>query len=288
MNRDKKSFKQGMMGQVLHRLAKNKTAMVALGVIIIEVIIALIAPYIVPYDYASVNVTDRYIAPCAQHLFGTDGMGRDMFSRVIYGTRYSLTIGFCATLLGVLLGMVLGAIAGYFGGMTDNLVMRGLDILQAIPGMLLMIVLAAVLGTGVTVTVIALAIGTAAGNARLFRASILNIRSMEYIEASQSINCSAVRTIVRHIVPNALSPMIVSMTMGMAGCIVTAAALSFIGLGVSAPLPEWGALLSAARTDMRMYPYLVIFPGLAIMITVFALNMLGDGLRDALDPKLKD
>lgn len=288
MSKKGKNKKQGMIRQVLSRLMKNKTAMFALIVIVFLVIIAFIAPWIVPYDYAAVNITDRYMAPCAQHLFGTDNMGRDLFSRVIYGTRYSLSIGFSATLLGTLLGMVLGAIAGYFGKSTDNIIMRGLDILQAIPGMLLMIVLAAVLGTGFTVTIIALSIGTAAGNARLFRASILNIRSMEYIEAAQSINCSTIKTIIRHIVPNALSPMIVSFTMGMAGNIVVAATLSFIGLGVQAPLPEWGALLSAARTDMRLYPYLVIFPGLAIMITVFALNMLGDGLRDALDPKLKN
>lgn len=288
MSKKGKNKKQGMIRQVLSRLMKNKTAMFALIVIVFLVIIAFIAPWIVPYDYAAVNITDRYMAPCAQHLFGTDNMGRDLFSRVVYGTRYSLSIGFSATLLGTLLGMVLGAIAGYFGKSTDNIIMRGLDILQAIPGMLLMIVLAAVLGTGFTVTIIALSIGTAAGNARLFRASILNIRSMEYIEAAQSINCSTIKTIIRHIVPNALSPMIVSFTMGMAGNIVVAATLSFIGLGVQAPLPEWGALLSAARTDMRLYPYLVIFPGLAIMITVFALNMLGDGLRDALDPKLKN
>lgn len=288
MSKAKSEKKQGMMRQVLGRLAKNKTAMFALVILCILVIIAIIGPWIVPYDYSAVNITDRYMFPCAKHLFGTDSMGRDLFSRVIYGTRYSLSIGFTATLVGTLLGMVIGAIAGYFGKTTDNIIMRGLDIIQAIPGMLLMIVLAAVLGTGFTVTIIALSIGCAAGNARLFRAAILNIRSMEYIEAAQSINCSTAKTIVKHIVPNALSPMIVSFTMGMAGNIVVASTLSFIGLGVQAPIPEWGALLSTARTDMRLYPYLVIFPGLAIMITVFALNMLGDGLRDALDPKLKN
>lgn len=282
------SRKKAMSGQVLARLMKNKMAMFALIILIIEVIIAVIAPMIIPYDYASIDVLNRFASPSAAHLFGTDEMGRDLFSRVIYGSRYSLSIGVVATFLGVLFGMILGAVSGYFGGTVDNLIMRALDILQAIPGMLLMIVMAAVMGTGVPVTILALAIGNMAGNARLFRASILNVRSAEYIEASQSINCSTFRTIVHHVVPNAISPMLVSVTMSIAGCIVTAAALSFIGLGVQSPTPEWGALLSAGRTNMRMYPYLVIFPGLAIMITVFALNMLGDGLRDALDPKLKN
>ncbi len=288
MNTTKGKFKNSEAGQVLSRLRKNKTAMFALAIILIEILIAILSPLIIPYDISAVNISERYQFPSAAHWFGTDNMGRDLFSRLLYGGRYSLTIGFLATLFGTLLGMLLGAIAGFFGGTADNLIMRGLDILQAIPGMLLMIVLAAVLGTGVGVTIIALTIGAMAGNARLFRATILNIRSMEYIEASRSINCSSAKIILSHIVPNALSPMIVSMSMGMAGNIVVCAALSFIGLGVQAPTPEWGALLSASRADMRSYPYLVIFPGLAIMITVFALNMFGDGLRDAMDPKLKN
>ena len=288
MAKGTKKKKNSMALQVFKRLIKNKTALVALIILLLEVLIAVLAPWIIPYDYAEINVVNRYIEPCAEHLFGTDNMGRDLFSRVIYGARYSLSIGMTANLLGVLIGMILGAVAGYFGGMVDNLIMRFLDILAAIPGMLLMIVMAATMGTGVPVTIIALAIGTAAGNARLFRASILNVRSAEYIEAAQSINCSTFRTIVKHITPNAFSPMIVSITMGVAGCIITSAALSFMGLGVQSPTPEWGALLSAGRADMRMYPYLVLFPGLAIMITVFCLNMLGDGLRDALDPKLKN
>ena len=286
--KSKGKFRNSMFGQVVYRLSRNRMAMFALAILLIEVILAIIAPLIIPYDIAAINVKERYQEPSAQHLFGTDKMGRDLFSRLLYGGRYSLLIGFLSTLFGTLLGMLLGAVAGYFGGRADNLIMRGLDIYQAIPGMLLMIVLAAVLGTGVEVTIIALTIGCAAGNARLFRASILNIRSMEYIEASQSINCSPAKIILSHIVPNAMSPMIVSFTMGMAINIVVCAALSFIGLGVQPPTPEWGALLSDSRADMRMHPYLVIFPGLAIMITVFALNMFGDGLRDAMDPKLKN
>lgn len=279
--------KQGTLQQVFRRLIKNKAAMLGLIIFAIEVGMAVIAPLIIPYDYAKVSVSERYMNPCMAHIFGTDSMGRDLFSRIIYGTRYSLIIGLGATALGTLGGMVIGSIAGYFGGKTDNLTMRFLDIIQAIPGMLLTIVLAAVLGNGLGVTIIALSVGIITGSARLFRASILNIRTSEYIEAAQSINCSKLRIIISHIVPNALSPMIVSATMCMADSIVSAAALSFLGLGVQSPTPEWGALLADGRGTMQLYPYLVIFPGIAIMITVFSLNMLGDGLRDALDPKMK-
>ena len=285
--KNKKIKKLGTRNQIFRRLLKNKSAMIGLSIFTVEVIIAILAPMIIPYDYASGIVKDRFMGPCIQHLFGTDNMGRDLLSRVIYGSRYSLTIGVLSTLLGMLLGMFMGAVSGYFGGIADSVIMRILDILQSIPGMLLNIVLAAVMGTGVPVTIIALAIGTTAGCARMFRATILNVRTAEYIEASQSINCSKLRIILHHIVPNAISPMIVLATMGTANAIVNAAALSFIGLGVQAPTPEWGALLSAGRESMRLYPYLVIFPGLAIMITVISLNMLGDGLRDAMDPKLK-
>lgn len=280
--------KRSQIVDVFLRLLHNKAAVLGLIIFIIELILAFAAPVIIPYDYAEMNPAIRYTKPCADHLFGTDNMGRDMLSRILYGARYSLTIGITSTLAGTFSGMVVGAIAGYFGGTVDNLIMRLLDVIQAIPGMLLTIVIASVMGTGATVTIIAMAVGGIAGNARLFRAAILNVRTQEYIEASQSINCSSARIIVHHIVPNALSPMIVSTTMGMGGSIVGAAGLSFMGLGVQPPVPEWGALLSSGRTDIRMYPYLVLFPGLAIMLTVFCLNILGDGLRDALDPKLKD
>lgn len=280
--------KQSQIAQIFSRLVKNKAALVGLIIFTVEVLLAVLAPLIIPYDYSSMNPVDRFMAPCVEHLFGTDNMGRDLFSRVIYGARYSLSIGIISTLASVFMGMVVGAVAGYFGGQVDNIIMRTLDVIQAIPALLLTIVIAAVLGQGAVVTIIAMAVGGIAGNARLFRASILNVRTQEYIEASRSINCSSFRIILHHIVPNALSPMIVSTTMSIAGSIVTAASLSFMGLGVQPPTPEWGALLSAGRADMRQYPYLVLFPGLAIMVTVLCLNLLGDGLRDALDPKLKD
>ena len=183
---------------------------------------------------------------------------------------------------------MIGAIAGYFGGTTDNIVMRIMDVLQAMPGIVLAIAISATLGPGLVNCIIALSISAIPNYARMTRASILNVRKMEYLEAAASINCSNLRIIVKHVLPNALSPLIVQSTMGIAGTIMNAAMLSFIGLGVQPPTPEWGAMLSAGRGYLRDYPHLCLFPGITIMITVLSLNMLGDGLRDALDPKLKD
>ena len=280
--------KQSQFSMVIRRLSKNKAAMIGLFIFLAEIIIAILALKISPYSYSEINNKEMLLGPSLRHLCGTDEYGRDLFSRIIYGTRYSLSIGIIATLGSAFFGMIIGGIAGFFGGNVDNVIMRILDVVQAIPSLLLMIVIAASLGTGYGVTIIALLVSTVPARARLFRASILNIREAEYIEAAQSINCSKFKIILTHIVPNAQSPMIVNVTMGIANSINIVAGLSFVGLGVPLSIPEWGALLSAGRANMRAYPYLVIFPGLAIMITVFALNMLGDGLRDAMDPKLRN
>lgn len=280
--------KESQLVAVLRRLSKNKMAMLGLFIFLIEVLLAISAQWIMPYDYAQINPREMLQTPSLAHLMGTDDMGRDIFSRLLYGARYSLGIGIVSLALGAWLGIIIGAIAGYAGGWVDNLIMRFLDIIQAIPGMLLMIAIAAVLGNGFFNTCVALAVGGIPGTARLLRASILNIRNMEYLEAAESINCSKFRLISGHILPNAFSPLIVSFAMGVANSVVSAASLSFIGLGIQPPTPEWGAMLSAGRAYIRDYPHLVLFPGIAIMITVLALNLLGDGLRDALDPKLKD
>lgn len=280
--------KESQLVAVLRRLSKNKMAMLGLFIFLIEVLLAISAQWIMPYDYAQINPREMLQTPSLAHLMGTDDMGRDIFSRLLYGARYSLGIGIVSLALGAWLGIIIGAIAGYAGGWVDNLIMRCLDIIQAIPGMLLMIAIAAVLGNGFFNTCVALAVGGIPGTARLLRASILNIRNMEYLEAAESINCSKFRLISGHILPNAFSPLIVSFAMGVANSVVSAASLSFIGLGIQPPTPEWGAMLSAGRAYIRDYPHLVLFPGIAIMITVLALNLLGDGLRDALDPKLKD
>lgn len=274
--------------EVLHRLSKNKAAMLGLIIFLLEILIALLAPLIMPYSYLDMDYSNMCAAPSLQHLMGTDDLGRDILSRLMYGARFSLGLGISGVLFSTVCGVVIGAIAGYFGGMVDNIIMRIMDIFQSIPGILLSVAISTTLGTGFFNTVMALSVSQIPATARILRGSILNIRKMEYLEAADSINSSRLRTIVSHVLPNSFSPLIVAGTMGVAGTIMQAATLSYIGLGIQAPTPEWGAMLSSARNYMRKYPHTVLFPGLAIAITVFALNIMGDGLRDALDPKLKD
>ncbi len=284
----KDNKKTSQLRMVLRQLKKNRAAMIGLVIIIVEILLAIFAPLIMPYGYSDADYMALHQPPSAAHWFGTDDMGRDIFSRLLYGSRYSLSMGLLSMLISTFFGICIGSIAGYFGGKTDNIIMRILDVIQSIPMMVLTIAVAAVLGTGFKETIIALAVSCIPGPARLIRASMLNVRGLEYIEASQSINCSKWRIIVSHMIPNSISPLIVSSTMGIGSVIIAGASLSFIGLGVQPPMPEWGAMLSGGRAWIQQYPHIVIFPGLAIMITVLALNMLGDGLRDALDPKLKN
>jgi peptide/nickel transport system permease protein len=280
--------KQTEFARVRRQLTKNRLAMLGLFIILIEIILAVLAPVIIPYDYAKMDMSCVFETPSRVHFFGCDDMGRDIFSRVIYGSRYSLSIGIFGVAIGTCIGLIIGSIAGYFGGQVDNIIMRFLDIIQALPGMLLMIVISAVLGPGFFNTIIAMSIGSLPGIVRLLRAQILKERENEYIEACRAVNCGKLRVIISHLLPNCMSPVIVEATMGVAQTITVASALSFIGLGVKPPIPEWGAMLSAARQFIRQSPHLVFFPGLAIAVTVLALNLLGDGLRDALDPKLKN
>lgn len=287
-SKGKKAKKKSELMRILRQLAKNKLAVLGLAIMVIEIVLALLAPKIIPYDYTAMDMSVMFAKPSWAHLFGCDDMGRDIFSRVLYGARYSITMGVAAVALATVVGCAIGAVAGYFGGWVDNIIMRGLDVVQAIPSMLMMIVISAVLGPGFFNTIFAMAFGYIAGMARMLRAQMLKERNNEYIEAAVSINCSRFRIIVSHLIPNCMSPIIVQATMGVAQAITLAAGLSFIGLGIQPPTPEWGAMLSGARQFMRQAPHLVIFPGLAIAITVLALNLMGDGLRDALDPKLKN
>lgn len=282
-----KRKRERMFIVTLKRLKKNRLAMLGLIVIVILALLAILAPLISPYPYTKADFKNKLQGPSQAHWFGTDELGRDILSRLLYGARYSLSIGILGVLISAGGGILMGSIAGFFGGMVDNVIMRLMDVLQAMPGILLAIAISAALGPGLTNCVIALSIGSIPGYARMTRASILNVRKMEYLEAATSINCSNTRIIIRHVLPNSLSPLIVQSTMGIAGVIMGAAMLSFIGLGVQPPMPEWGAMLSAGRNYLRDYPHLCIFPGVTIMMTVLSLNMLGDGLRDALDPKLK-
>jgi len=282
-----KPKKNSKVLQVLKQMSYNRMAMLGAVILLVEVTLVLLAPVIAPYSYSKIDMTVAYQGPSLAHPFGTDDVGRDILSRILYGGRYSLGMGILSILISMVIGMAIGSIAGYFGGAVDNLIMRFLDIVQSMPGMLLTIVLSTVLGPGYFNTILALAINNVPSNARLLRAQMLKVRENEYIEAAKSINCNKVQIIVKHLIPNSFSPLIVTATMGVAHTITAAAGLSFIGLGVQPPTPEWGAMLSGSRQFMNQYPHMVIFPGLAIAVTVLSLNLMGDGLRDALDPKLK-
>lgn len=272
--------------EVFKRFLKNPLSVIGMVIFVLFVVLSLLAPYITKYGYSQMT-RDMFQNPSAEHFFGTDKFGRDLFSRILYGGRYSIFMGIAATILGTGLGLVLGAIAGFFGQTADNIVMRLCDIFQAIPGILLSMVISTALGPGVVNTVIALSIAGIPGTARMLRSLILQIRSSDYIEAAASINCSSARIIFRHILPNTFGPILVGCTMGIGGTIMQAASLSFLGLGIQPPIPEWGALLNEGRNYFTLYPHLLIFPGLAIGLLSFATCVMGDGLRDAMDPRLK-
>ena len=280
--------KQSASAAVLKRLRKNKTAMVGLIVFAILALSAVFAPMLTPYGYATMDLKIAFQGPSTAHWFGTDDLGRDILTRILYGGRYSLTIGIISVAFALVVGVIIGTIAGYFGGMADNLIMRFLDIFQSIPGLLLTIAISAALGSGFDKTVLALSISRIPAFARVLRASIMRVRDQEYLEAAESIGCGKFRMIMRYVLPNSLAPLIVEATMGVANTVLTAASLSYIGLGVQPPTPGWGAMLSGAKGYIRDYSYMLTFPGLFIALTVLCLNMLGDGLRDALDPKLKN
>ena len=273
--------------RIMKQLSYNKLAMFGLILFILELVVCFSAPLIAPYGYNDLNIMDMNQAPNAAHWFGTDELGRDIFSRILYGGRYSITMGVSAIIVAMIVGMFIGSIAGYFGGWVDNILMRFLDIVQSLPGMLLTIVVAASLGAGFFNTVLALSVNGIPAQARMLRAQMMRVRGSEYVEAATSINCSKVRIIAKHLFPNSFSPLIVQASMAIANRITMCSSLSFIGLGVQPPAPEWGAMLAGSRQYIRDYPYMVIFPGLAIAVTVLSLNLLGDGLRDALDPRLR-
>lgn len=279
--------KKTLWGQTIKRLLENRTATFGLIIFLLIILIAILAPLIAPYSYEEIDLTAIGSGPTWKHLLGCDRLGRDMLTRILYGARYSLGLGICSAFLGLFIGVVFGAIAGYFGGYADNIIMRLMDVLQALPATLLAIVISATLGAGLVNTIIAMSIGSVPSIARMLRAQIMGIRKSEYLEAATSINCSKLRSIMKYTLPNAISPLIVATTMSMGGNIIGAAGLSFIGLGVQPPTPEWGAMLSEGRNYFRTSPHLIMVPGIVIFITVMAINLFGDGLRDALDPKLK-
>ncbi len=286
--RQKRRRNSSKLYDIWRRLRKNKLAIVALVVLILLVLIAILAPWIAPHSYEKQNAKNGYASPSSEHLLGTDKLGRDTFSRLIYGARQSLKMGIIAVAFSAVVGCALGAIAGYYGKWVDNLCMRLLDVYQAIPMFLLCVTLAAILGPSLQNAIIALGISGVPGYARLMRASVLTVRENEFIESAKAVGIGGPSIIINHIIPNAIAPIIVEITMGVGAMILAGAALSFIGLGAQPPVPEWGYMISDARSVMRAHPELALYPGICIMLTVLSCNLLGDGLRDALDPRLRN
>jgi len=301
---------EGLSGQSVslwqitwRRLFRRRSAVVGMMILGLLIIIALVAPWIAPYDpILSMLDTDPpqqlrpRTAPCIyafgcpkdqpQHIAGTDGNIRDEFSRLIYGTRVSLMVGLSTVTFAIIIGTILGAVSGYFGGWVDNTIMRIMDVLLAFPSLLLAIAIVTVLGPGLVNALLAIGIVSIPAYARVVRASVLSVREMEYVTATRALGGDAWQVLFRRILPNALTPLIVQGTLGIATAILDAAALSFLGLGAQPPTPEWGFMLSEERNQVFTAPHLVFLPGFAIAITVLAFNLLGDGLRDALDPRL--
>lgn len=273
--------------KTLKQLLRNFAFTSGLILTIALIIVALAAPLLSPYDPTAQDTSRRLEGPSHQHLLGLDDLGRDVLSRVIWGSRVSLRVGFSVVLLAAGIGIALGAISGYFGGAIDTLIMRITDILLAFPGILLAIALVAVLGPSLNNVILALATIGWVGYARLVRGQVLKVREMEYVTAAKALGARSPRVIVLHVLPNVINPVIVMATLGLAGAILSEAALSFLGLGVQPPTPSWGAMLTEGRRYLGLANHLAIFPGAAIMMAVMGLNFLGDGLIDALDPKYR-
>ena len=271
----------------LKRLLKNFAFTAGSLLTLLLVLAALAAPLIAPHDPNLQDTARRLEAPSQTHPLGLDDLGRDVLSRIVYGARVSLRVGFSVVVLASLIGVTLGAIAGYFGGWADVLVMRTCDILLSFPGILLAIALVAVLGPSLNNVILALVITAWVGYARLVRGQVLKVREMEYVTAAKAMGAKSPRVIILHVLPNVINPVIVMATLGLAGAILSEAALSFLGLGVQPPTPSWGAMLTAGRRYLGLANHLAIFPGAAIMLAVMGLNFLGDGLIDALDPKYR-
>lgn len=289
-NTEKKTNKKsGQLYEISRMLVKNKMAMLGLIILIILILLAIFADVIADYDTVVIkqNLSERLMSPNSKHWLGTDEFGRDIFARLIHGARVSLKVGIIAVSISIIVGGILGAFSGFYGGQVDNVIMRIMDIFLAVPSILLAIAIVSALGPNIINLMIAVSVSSVPSYARIVRASVLSIRDQEFIEAARAIGASNARIIFKHIIPNSLAPVIVQGTLGVAGAILSTAGLSFIGLGIQPPAPEWGSMLSGGRQYLRYAWWVTTFPGVAIMITILSLNLLGDGLRDALDPRLK-
>ena len=271
----------------IHRLFRNKLAVVGLVIVVVIVFGVVFAGVLSPYDYDAQDYGSRFMLPCAEHLFGTDNFGRDLFTRILYGGRISLLVALLSLVISTVIGVFLGATAGYFGGKYEVIVMRLMDIIMAIPGLLLAVAISAGLGTGIFNTALAISIAGIPPSVRMLRATVLQIRDEEYVEAARATGASDMRIIFHHVLPNTIAPLIVDSTLRIGINILQISSLSFVGLGIQPPTPEWGSILSAGRAYIQDFWPLITFPGIAIMLTLLGFNLLGDGLRDALDPRLK-
>jgi peptide/nickel transport system permease protein len=278
---------EGQLAIVIRQLRLNRGAVLGLILIVLAVVVAVAAPWIAPYDPLEQDIWSALKPPSRLHPLGTDDIGRDLLSRIIYGARISLRVGLISVAIASTIGTTLGIMAGFYGGWADNIIMRLTDVLAAFPGMLLALTVIAVLGPGLFNVMIAVGVGSIPSYTRISRGATLSIKICAFVESARAVGCKSARIMARYILPNVLPPLIVIMTLGIAGAILTASGLSFLGLGARPPTPEWGAMLSTGRTYLRQAWWFAMFPGLAITLTVVSINLFGDGLRDALDPKLR-
>lgn len=277
-----------MDSKVFKRFLKRKSSVIGGIIIIIFILVAIFGPSLTSRSPLEIDLRNTYQKPNQNNWLGTDNLGRDTLTRIVYGARITLIISFTSVFLGTLVGLILGVISGYYGGIVDTILMRTTDILLAFPGLLLAIAIVAILGSGILNTMLAIAFYSIPYIARIVRGVVISIKELEYIQACEVIGCSNITTIINHIIPNSMSQVIVNTTLNLGTAILTSSALSFLGLGVQPPHPEWGAMLSIARDVMRSTPIAALIPGVAITLVVLSFSLLGDGLRDALDPKLKN
>ncbi|UHR02457.1 ABC transporter permease [Peptoniphilus sp. GNH] len=270
----------------IKNFSKNKLALLGFFILLVIFFMAIFAPYLTPYNYADQNLQETFLSPSARHIMGTDKFGRDIFTRILFGARISLKIGFISMALAAVSGILIGLISGFYGGFLDNALMRLMDIMLSIPGLVMAIAISASLGGGMKNLIIAVAVAAIPGYAKIVRGQALVFKENEFVEAARILGASDFNIMFKQILPNCLAPVIVQMTIGVGYAVLSAASLSFIGMGIEPPMPEWGQMLSEGRDFIRDYPYITMFPGISIAITILALNILGDGLRDALDPKL--
>ena len=285
----KQKGKNSLNHQIIRRFFRNKAALLGLIYMVVLLFAAVFADKLFNYDTIVIrnNISERLIPPCAAHWFGTDDLGRDIFARVVHGARLSLTISFSAVALALVVGGIIGLFAAYYGGLVDELLMRLTDIFIAVPTTLMCIILVAALGSSSLNLILALGLASMPTFARVVRSAVLTVRDEEYITSARALGARDSEIVTKHVLPNCMGPILVQTTLRIASAIYNTSALSFLGLGIAQPAPEWGGMLSAGRNYIRTASYISLIPGLAIMLTVLALNLMGDGIRDAIDPKLK-